>query len=229
MLILFDIDDTLVDHSAAFRKALTALHRHSGSALSLDGFVDACTAAQRRHFARYVAGMLSYEQQRRARIREACSGTLSDHEADELFAVYLHEYEACWRLFDDVLPCLDRLANHQLGVISNGQSEQQRKKLACLGISDRFDYVLISEECDWAKPDVEIFAHALSSLSKDADAAFYIGDRYELDAAPARKAGLCGVWLDRHKSASDSSHRPVIESLYELPHLVWGQVGPNQG
>lgn len=220
MLILLDIDDTLVDHSAAFRRALAALHRHCGSELSLDDFVAACTAAHRRHFARYVAGMLSYDEQRLARIRETCGGTLSDHEADELFAVYLQEYEDCWRLFDDVLPCLDRLANHQLGVISNGQSEQQRKKLARLGIADRFDYVLISKDCDWAKPDVEIFAHALSSMNQDAAMSFYVGDIYEVDATPARQAGLCGVWLDRNGSASANSRQPIIATLHELPKLV---------
>ncbi len=220
MLILFDIDDTLVDHSVAFHQALAALHRHCESELSLDGFIDACTAAHSRHFARYVAGTLSYDEQRRARIRETCGGALSDQEVDELFAVYLHQYEECWRLYDDVLPCLDRLADHQLGVISNGQSEQQRKKLARLNIADRFDYVLISEECNWAKPQVEIFAHALSCLRQDADAALYVGDRYELDAAPARRAGLCGVWLDRHRSASERDHLPTIGSLLELPQLV---------
>lgn len=220
MVILFDIDDTLVDHTGAFDKASAALHKHCDSDLSLAEFVTAWTAAHSKHFAKFVAGALSYDDQRRARVREIWTDNLSDREADELFAVYLHEYEASWRLFDDVLPCLDRLAAHQLGVISNGQSHQQRQKLARLGILDRFDYVLISEECDWAKPDVQIFSHAMSSMNLDPGTAIYIGDRYELDAAPARQAGLCGIWLDRHGGARDGRTPPVVETLEQLPQLV---------
>ena len=193
MIILFDVDDTLVDHSHAFRMASAELHRYCESDIAFDEFVGTWTAAHRRHFSRYVGGELSYDGQRRARVRDTFDATLSDIETDELFAVYLHKYESCWRLFDDVLPCFDALAKHQLGIVSNGQSEQQRRKLARLGISDRFDYVLISEECDWAKPDVEIFAHTLSSMNWDAATTFYVGDVYELDAKPARQAGPCGV------------------------------------
>jgi putative hydrolase of the HAD superfamily len=226
VVVLFDIDDTLVNHSVAFDEASAALHESCESDLSLAEFVAAWTAAHSRHFASYVAGTISYDDQRRARIRDVWGDALSDDEADERFAVYLHEYEASWRLFDDVLPCLDRLAAHQLGVISNGQSDQQRRKLSRLNILERFDFVLISEECDWAKPDVEIFSHAMSSMNRDAATAIYIGDRYELDAVPARAAGLCGVWLDRRRSAHDASRTPTIATLEELPELA-ARMRPN--
>jgi putative hydrolase of the HAD superfamily len=227
MLILFDIDDTLVDHTGAFDKATAALHKHCESDLSLAEFVVAWTAAHSKHFANFVAGAISYDDQRRARVREIWGNALSDRDADALFAVYLHEYEASWRLFDDVLPCLDRLAAHQLGVISNGQSHQQRQKLVRLGILDQFDYVLISEECDWAKPDVQIFSHAISSMNPDPGTAIYIGDRYELDAAPARQAGLYGIWLDRHGGTRGGRAPPIVETLEQLPELVASQAtGP---
>src|SRR6266508_3993506 len=125
MLILFDIDDTLLDHGTSAWLAATSLHQRVGSALSPDEFCAQWTDALERHFARYLAGEVCYEGQRRARVREVIDPGLSDDEADRVIETYIAAYEAGWSLFADVIPCLDRLSGCRLGVISNGQGEQQ--------------------------------------------------------------------------------------------------------
>jgi len=52
---------------------------------------------------------------------------------------------------------LDNLSRYRLGVVSNGQAHQQRMKLQRTGISGKFDCIVISEECGYAKPNPEIF------------------------------------------------------------------------
>jgi hypothetical protein len=47
-------------------------------------------------------------------------------------------------LFPDVSPCLDRLSSCTLGIISNGQVEQQRQKLTQTGFANRFERIAIS-------------------------------------------------------------------------------------
>jgi putative hydrolase of the HAD superfamily len=44
----------------------------------------------------YLAGGISYEEQRRARVREVIDKTLADREVDGLFAAYFGEYVAAW-------------------------------------------------------------------------------------------------------------------------------------
>ena len=44
------------------------------------------------------------------------------------FERYLPCHEGGWELLPDVIPCLDRLAAQDLGIISNGNSAQQRQK-----------------------------------------------------------------------------------------------------
>ena len=63
---------------------------------------------------------------------------LSDHEADDCFALYERHYRLHWTLFDDVLPCLQALSQHRIGIISNGNAEQQKRKLAQTGIAAFF-------------------------------------------------------------------------------------------
>jgi len=136
MLILFDIDDTLLDHSGAGRSAAIALHETTGVLMAVEEFVSRWAAALERHFGRYLAGEITYQGQRRARVREVVDPALPDEAADQLFSRYLAAYEAAWSLFPDVRSCLDQLSPHHLGVISNGQAQQQRKNLMHTGIAD---------------------------------------------------------------------------------------------
>jgi putative hydrolase of the HAD superfamily len=222
MLVLFDIDDTLLDHTAAERSAAAILHRSIGAPVSLEQFHVRWARALEHHFARYLSGQLSYQGQRRDRVRDAVDSSLTDEAADRIFAMYLAGYEASWSLFSDVLLCLDNLSQHRLGVISNGQGHQQRKKLAQTGILDRFDCLLISEECGCAKPEPTIFLRACTQAGESPANAFYVGDRYDIDAQAARTAGLRGIWLDRNQKATADHEAPIIRSLDQLPALLVG-------
>jgi putative hydrolase of the HAD superfamily len=59
MLILFDIDDTLLNHKAAERYAATLLYKSVNLPMSLDEFLLKWADALEHHFARYLAGEVS--------------------------------------------------------------------------------------------------------------------------------------------------------------------------
>jgi len=146
--------------------------------------------------------------------------TLSDADADRVFSVYLAAYEAGWELFPDVLTCLEQLSDCRLGVITNGQSCQQRLKLARTGIDDRFDCVVTSEQFGKPKPHPEIFRHACALLEADPRQAIFVGDSYDVDAVAARQAGLVGIWLDRTGAGLITCSPPMIHSLAELRTVI---------
>lgn len=137
MLICFDLDDTLLDHSSAERAA--ALHFAEVLKLSPSGtaFVERWREVAQRHMAAFLRGDVSFQEQRRRRIRELIP-VGADSEADALFEVYLEAYEANWRLFADVEPCLTALSTHRLGVITNGSRAQQLEKVQALGVAQFF-------------------------------------------------------------------------------------------
>ena len=216
MLILFDLDDTLMDDGAAERSAATHLYNNVETPLSVEEFVSKWSGTLRRHFDRYLAGELSFQGQRRERVREMIDPSLADEIADRIFADYHAQYEAGWTLFPDAAPCLDGLSGFRLGVITNGQGDQQRRKLVRTGILDRFECVLISGECGCSKPDPAIFVRACASVGELPENSVYVGDRYDIDAQAARRAGLHGIWLDRKRTANASHTPPIVGSLGEL-------------
>jgi putative hydrolase of the HAD superfamily len=206
--VLFDLDGTLMDHDAA---RVAGLRAHLGEWLGdaeaselarLDGEWQRLEA---RHYDEYAAGRCSMQEQRRRRVRglhEALGRALnSDETADEWFAAYLVHYRAAWSAFGDVLPALASLASAhpqaKLGVITNGEGEPQRAKLAAIGLAERFPLVVASGEVGVAKPDPAIFVLACERLGVRPAQAAHVGDRLDLDAQGAAAAGLQGIWLDR--------------------------------
>lgn len=220
MLILFDIDDTLIDHGTAERIAAGHLHRLLQLPGLREDFLQDWTIALDHHFARFLAGKVSHQGQRRDRIRDVVDLSLPDKEADVIYAEYAAIYEASWKLYDDVLPCLAALTGHRLGVISNGQGEQQRRKLKRIGLLERFDCVLVADECGCAKPHPQIFTRACAHVGETTANSAYIGDRYDIDAIAARTAGLQGIWLDRHLRATAAHEPPIVNSLVELSGML---------
>jgi putative hydrolase of the HAD superfamily len=222
-MIFFDIDGTLVDHKGAERAAAFSFQRDFAKIFPgpPDEFASRWQTLAEKHVRRYLAGELSFQDQRRARIRElfALEGSVADNEADSIFSVYLKRYEQNWRLFADVESCLTDIAGHGLGIISNGDSKQQRAKLQVLGIAERFSTVLISGDIGKAKPETGIFVLACQNAGKRPDECLYVGDDFEVDAMASRRAGMRGIWLNR-TGMDRPSRNDMIRSLTELVNQI---------
>ncbi len=220
MLVLFDLDGTLLDDRAAVAAGVQALHATFSADRAYQEFVTAWQEALERSFEEFDAGHIDFYEQRRARVRDVIDPTLGDEAADEAFSVYLEAHESAWALYDDVIPCLDALKGHILGIVSNGIGSQQRAKLTHTAILDRFELVVISADVGIRKPDPAIFRLACRDRGTNPSDAMHVGDRYQADALGARSAGLAGVWLDRDESRDPSHEGPVVSTLTELVDMI---------
>jgi putative hydrolase of the HAD superfamily len=226
LTIFLDLDGTLLDHDFAERSAAVAFlraFRVHFPGWSANDFADRWQTIAQKHLSAYLVGQLSFTGQRRERLREIfglVDISLSDRIADEFFEVYLRCYERSWQLFPDAVPTLDRLEDHTLGIISNGDRIQQFHKLESLGVKERFAHIVISAEVGVAKPDAAIFHEAWRRADCPPHMSVYVGDRLETDAMGSRQAGLHGIWLDRSGIGPRPSDVATISSLDELPGFV---------
>lgn len=79
----------------------------------------------RVYYLRYERRELTFQEQRRAGVREFLGIEASDGEVDELFASYQERYEAAWAAFDDATPALRHVRHLGLGtaVLTNGEDQ----------------------------------------------------------------------------------------------------------
>ena len=83
-----------------------------------------------------------------------------------------------------------------LGIVSNGHGPTQRKRLARAGLADAFAFALISDEVGAAKPHPLIFQRALEAAGLAPGArVLMIGDNLEADIGGARGAGFDTCWV----------------------------------
>ena len=221
MIVLFDLDDTLLDHSGADLDAALALRAAFAPERSPERFLLDWRRAQNRHYARYLAGEISFAEQRRERVRDATGAMWRDAEADMAFNFYFAAYRNAWRLFDDAHPCLAALSalpGLKLGLVTNGDGAVQRRKIGAMGLAALFQTIIISGECGLAKPDAQIFALACKRLGGAPADAFFIGDDQRVDAEAARAAGLRGFWLDRSDFGRADPER--LTTLADVPALL---------
>ncbi|MGW0908058.1 HAD family hydrolase [Streptomyces sp. NPDC002853] len=225
--VVWDVDDTIFDYAYA---DATGMHAH----LTAEGLMERYETAERalalwkevteRHWARFSAGRVDFEAQRRDRVREFLDAVLSDRDADAWFQRYLVHYESAWTLFPDTLPVLDALADdYRHAVLSNSALMVQDRKLRVLGVRDRFESVLCAAELGVSKPAAEAFLAVCTTMGLAPEEVAYVGDQPEIDARGARDAGLLGIWLDRNGAAQEGMsgvHR--ITCLTELPPLLRG-------
>jgi putative hydrolase of the HAD superfamily len=224
-MIFFDIDQTLLDHQQAQDMAAELFLQQFPSSYSKspEEFSQYWQTVAEKHLAPFMRGEITFVEQRRRRMRELFQETesyLVNDEADRRFAIYLQYYEENWTLFDDVLPCLNSLLNNKLGIISNGNTQQQIKKLSHTGIIDRFDTIVISEEVGIAKPNPDIFWRACHLATVEVERCSYIGDDLQTDALAATNTGMQGIWLNRVASSDAQITIPTIKNLQELATVI---------
>lgn len=218
--VCLDVDDTLVDYSTSSRAALA----------SMVGNADAWSLWQKitdEHCDRLLAGELEYESMRNIRTRAFFAALGEELDLAEATRRELRRQEVLaegWRLFPDVVPCLDwlRATGLPIAAVSNASGRHQRAKIVALGLAEYFDTVLIAGEVGCAKPDRVIFHTACLGLGVSPSDTVHVGDRLHADAIGARDAGMRGVWLNRQGPREGASPVGIttISSLAELPELL---------
>src|SRR5688500_3403463 len=83
----------------------------------------------------------------------------------------------------------------ELGVVSNGCGNVE-KLCADLGHTPFLSLIVDSRRVGLFKPDPAIYRHASEKLGGDPAAIMMVGDSFERDVVPAKKAGLKTAWLE---------------------------------
>lgn len=108
----------------------------------------------------------------------------------------------CWRLYPEVPEVLERLreAGYTLAIISNAHTYMSQ---ICqeLGLTRRFDHVIISATEGIRKPDRRIFEKALALAGARPDQALHVGDFYLEDVCGPLNLGIQSIRIDRQAEA----------------------------
>ena len=213
--VLFDLDGTLYDRD---RLAAELFHEQYAA------FASELRGIDRERFLREVHEMDDHgyglkEAGYRALVQ---AWGLDAVLADRLCAHFWDSYDGHCALSSDVSRTLEELRHRRmkLGVVTNGTSMRQRRKIVALGLEGSFDTILVSEEEGVRKPEAELFRRALVRCGVASHEALFVGDHPVADVEGAHNAGLRAVWKFVPYWPPVVPEVPVIRELSEVLALV---------
>lgn len=224
--ILFDFDGTVGDSWGGYDRQREAIHAALARrvpGLDLDEFEARYVGVGEHHYEVMLREGHDYDEYRRRRLGEALAPWRELD--DELFAEYVELHnEAIDGLsaFPDALETIRSLRAQgiKVGVLTNGPSELQRRKLAASGLLEELDAVAISGEIGAHKPDARAFERALALLGTRADETAMVGDDLVNDIGGALAAGFAAVvWVERRPGELPEGAY-LVRQIAEVPDIL---------
>jgi len=226
-VILFDLDDTIIDHTggvdAAWQGALGD-HVEAPDCADIRAAVREISRWYWSDAERHRVGRADLRAVTVEIVREALVRTGLD-DAD-LARRVAHRYrdlrEAAYVPLPGAVETLAalRAAHVRLGLVTNGNADEQREKIARFNLAMFFDLICIEGELGFGKPDVRVYTHVVERLNVEPREAWMVGDNLEWDVFAPMQLGLAGVWVDRfdRRVPPDAPVQPtrVVASIAEL-------------
>jgi putative hydrolase of the HAD superfamily len=200
--VLFDLDDTLLDHAPCRRNAWEALRRaFPGFArVPVETLIREQESLFREHQPRVLRGEWTPEESVRESLRclgERYALQWQDAELDRVWQAFSLAYESQWFPVAGAGALLHALAGRvAVGVVTNGLYAPQKAKLAAAGLAPYVQFLMTPDVAGAAKPEAEIYQAALQCADATPASAVFAGDLWETDMVGAHAAGLRALWFN---------------------------------
>jgi putative hydrolase of the HAD superfamily len=213
--VLFDLDETLLDRTTSLRAFLADQYERFGGQLG--------TATSEVWIDRFLvldARGSAHKSSVYPQILTAFGGDPAL--AQVLLADYRQRCCQHARAFpgmNDTLVAL-RARGCAMGLISNGETEFQRRHIQALRLGESLDVILVSESEGLRKPDVALFLRAAHRLNVVPAQCLFVGDDPVADILGAGAAGMRTAWFPNGRAWPRELAGPPGAVIRELSDVL---------
>jgi len=135
--------------------------------------------------------------------------------------MYWEKTEEIVRAFPDVEPVLRELKKkYKLGILTNGLTTQQRRRVSVIGLEGYFDYFFTSELASADKPSKDYFNFVLNEIKYRSYECALVGDDVVKDIKGANNAGMVTIWYNYKGLQQEMYSSYVINKFKELLQIL---------
>ena len=218
--LLMDIDDTLFDFQTSSQNALSIAFRSFGLPFTQEMWAR-YRALDMDFWQRFERGAITKEvlYVERFRVFFAEYGLKADPAAFN--AAYFRELGAQRNFMPHCEQALRQLhAQYKIFIVTNGNTDIQKRRIAASGMSQYFDRVFISEQMGCKKPDRLFYDKVFAEIGEEYRAcSIMIGDSLSSDMQGGRNAGIPTCLYGRAEPIAPLCDYAVSD-LLDLPSLL---------
>lgn len=222
-ILLFDLDNTILDFNSGERAALSGAFRHFGIEPT-EEVLSAYHKINIKYWEKLETGELSRREVLEGRFDELFALYNIDCTGEKIQGVYEKELGKHHEFIDGAKELLEKLyEKNDLYIVSNGCTGIQKARIAGAGLEKYFKAFFISEEIGYDKPDVRFFDHCAARIPDfSKERAVIIGDSLTSDIRGGKNAGITTCWFDPDGRRAPLLNKPdyVINKLSELPEKL---------
>ncbi|MDE6022702.1 MAG: YjjG family noncanonical pyrimidine nucleotidase, partial [Muribaculaceae bacterium] len=227
--IFFDLDDTLFDFSSASLFSLRRLWDETSDIRdrfnSADAFIDEYHIHNKHMWELHESGKITADFLKPERFRLTIFPERNDDNIRlamrRLNDRYLLLLGECNTPVDGAKELLEELSQKYLiGILTNGFTEVQYRKLNSTGLNRYIQRMVISDEIGIQKPDIRIFRHAEKETGAKHYETIMIGDNPDNDIKGAIDAGWKAIFYDRKNKDFNSDSKLYLGKTSDLRHIT---------
>ncbi|WP_312472149.1 YjjG family noncanonical pyrimidine nucleotidase [Neobacillus sp.] len=221
--LLFDVDDTLLDFTAAENEALRLLFEEQNIPLTTELEAD-YKKINHRLWKSFEEGKIDRDEVVNTRFSilfmeygQVVDGAL----LEKSYRSYLEEGH---QLVNGAFELISDLQNqYDLYIVTNGVSKTQDKRLRASGLHPIFKDIFVSEDTGFQKPMKEYFDYVFARIPHfSVEQTLIIGDSLSSDIKGGQLAGLDTCWFNPQMMPNDTGIVPTyqIQKLDELYRII---------
>lgn len=221
--IYFDLDNTLLDHSLAEKKAHEEIHQSNPELqqVSLREWLDSYRAVNSTLWLQYQNGDIDRQRLQYSRFYDSMQQIgLQTDRSEEIGTQYMDAYRTHWSWIDGAKEAFLELSNRfPVGIITNGFTETQQLKFEKLGLEDHCEVMIITEDIGKLKPHPKVFDIGTERAGVNRESILYVGDSYTSDITGGRNAGWKTAWYTAFVSKIEKNQ--TADFMFEkFPELM---------
>lgn len=211
-IILFDLDNTLLDFTKAENYAIRRLAQDFNITLT-DSDVTRYKEINEHYWHLSDSGQMSKKEILKRRFIDFFSNfnlLVDGAKCDDDYRNYLTDEVF---LVEGTIDLLEKISkDHDLYVVSNGVKSTQYKRMKKGNIEKYFKKVFLSDEIGFPKPESGFFDYVIKNIDDfNFDEVVLVGDNLFTDINGANKAGIKSCYFNFFNKPNTSSYKAVYE------------------
>lgn len=197
-LFLLDLDDTLLDFRASEKLSFfLAMNSLRLGEKSDEIFVDYQTI-NAELWGQFERGEITKDSLKIERFRRAFELHKVEIDPEIASLRYLDALPETVVLVDGAIELCQELSVYgEIGIVTNGVEYTQNQRIKRSGLAEYLNFIAVSEQCRYAKPDRRFFEFAITKVKKfSKEKTVVVGDRLETDILGALNFGVDSCWFN---------------------------------